>query len=57
MTLHRYRTVPSTPCSLVKPACRLAWLSTGFSNPTPTSDQVPLDVGQVRALVVRAVPG
>ena len=44
MTLRRYRTVPSTPSSLVNPAARLASVSTGFSSSTPTSDQVPQEM-------------
>ena len=41
ITLRRWRTVPSTPSSLVNPATRAASVSTGASSSTPTSDQVP----------------
>ena len=44
ITLRRYRTVPSTPPSLVKFAARLSSVSTGASSSTPTSDQVPQEM-------------
>ena len=44
MTLRRYRTVPSTPASLVKLAARLASVSTGWSSSSPTSDHVPQEM-------------
>ena len=44
MTLRRYRTVPSTPASLVKLAARLSSVSTGRSSSRPTSDHVPQEM-------------
>lgn len=42
MMLRRYRTVPSTPSSLVKLARLLASPRTGAGSSTPASDQVPV---------------
>ncbi len=44
ITLRRNRTVPSTPASLVKPASRLASVSTGLPSSTPARDQVPQEI-------------
>ena len=40
----RWRTVPSSPSSLVKSAARLASVSTGASGSRPASDQVPVQM-------------
>ena len=44
ITLRRKRIVPSTPASLVKPASRLASVSTGLPSSTPARDQVPQEI-------------
>ncbi len=44
MMLRRYRTVPSSPSSLVKLAARLSSVSTGAVSSRPASDQVPVQM-------------
>ncbi len=44
MMFRRYRTVPSSPSSLVKLAARLSSVSTGAPSSSPASDQVPVQM-------------
>ncbi|CAM5473998.1 hypothetical protein SHIRM173S_04907 [Streptomyces hirsutus] len=44
MMLRRYRTVPSSPSSLVKLAARLSSVRTGASSSRPARDQVPVQM-------------